>query len=125
MCIRDRDGVWECPGRFGPFEGRDALKGFFSSFGAIVHFCLHGHCNEEIEIDGDTANGRWSVIAALTYERDHGPEDTWSFLIYRARYVRTGGLWKFKRLEATARAEGPNNIGWVDWLDLPANQQGT
>ena len=106
------DGVWAAEG-FGPFEGRDALIDFFNMLGAQSRFALHTVGNEEIDIDGDTAKARWSTINVNSIETDGKVEDSWIFLRYDNDLIRTGGAWKFKRMDVTIRATGPHKDGWA------------
>ena len=51
------DAVWESPA-LGRFEGREAIRNFFTEASGIFSFAIHYSLNGHIEVDGDTARAR-------------------------------------------------------------------
>ena len=108
------DGIWQGPEGFGPYKGREALVGFFTMFGGLVLFTLHAAINAEVEVNGDSATGRWSQISVNTFKGEDAPQDSWSFLLYNNEYARVDGRWKFKHMTVTTRAGGAHDAGWAE-----------
>jgi hypothetical protein len=106
-------GVWTGPADYGHHVGREQLIAFFRRLGnGGARFTVHMVGNEEIEIDGDRARGRWTTIAPCTFTVDGRPQDFWGFLRYDDDFVRVDGRWRFQQIRATALAGGPHLAGW-------------
>ncbi len=78
-------------------QGRTAFVDMLTTMldGAItVH---HGHMSE-IDIDGDTAHGTWSMEDHIWFPPDSGMGKLWGSGWYEETYRREGGVWKIARM---------------------------
>ena len=99
------DGTWGPVGR-PPHSGHDEIRAFMYSVrnrGQIAR-SAHQIFNPVIEVDGDTATGRWRFLMMYT-----ATDDT-SFVriigTYDDTYVRVGDGWKFRSLSVTVEEQG-------------------
>ena len=104
------DGVWD-GGLFGRAEGREEILRFFAGASKQVSFANHYVSNPIIEIDGDTATGRWDLWQPMVMAPD--PAALWLVAKYRDRYVRSGDTWLFQLLELDVRALSPYELGFA------------
>jgi hypothetical protein len=105
------DGVWD-GGLFGCFEGRDAIHGFFSGASKLISFANHYVTNPVIEVDGDTATGRWDLWQPMVNEP--ASQACWLVAKYRDTYVKQDdGGWMFQRLEVDVKALSPYEEGFA------------
>ena len=90
------DAIWEGIG-FGTYYGRKAIREFFTKTApATLHFAMHLVMNPVIEVNGDTAKGRWYIFEPVTFAQ--GEQAGWLAGAYEDDYVRSGGGWKYKHL---------------------------
>ncbi|MFM7535648.1 MAG: nuclear transport factor 2 family protein [Acidimicrobiales bacterium] len=92
------DGVWHDT-RIAPCEGHAAIKAHFGAIRASGRIARSSHMvtNPVIDVDGDTATGRWSLLMQYTDPADR----RWRIVgFYRDTYERYEGIWRFRRLEA-------------------------
>ncbi len=108
------EGLWTGPADYGRHEGRAQLEKFFEGMGAGSIFTVHMVGNEEIEISGDTATGRWTTIAPCTFRLEGKAEDFWGFLRYENEFVRRDGRWWFSKMQAVSLGGGLHRTGWAD-----------
>lgn len=107
------DAIWH-GGSLGVAKGREKIRKFFQNTPAVMPFAVHMVMNPEIEVDGDTATGRWYLFQAATFQ----PADKtaaralWGSARYDEEYVRVDGEWKFKSLRLTSRFWTPYDEGW-------------
>jgi len=104
------DGVLDTPK--GNAVGREALKvlcrdQFPRGFSFSMHF-LH---NPRIEVNGDTATGKFYWEASLTYTETNVP--TRAAGTYDSRYVKTEEGWKIKEKFVNFFYDTPFDKGWV------------
>jgi hypothetical protein len=104
------DGIWD-GGPFGRHEGRRSIHAFFSGVGKVITFVDHYATNPIIEVDGDTATGRWDLWAPIV--REPGPAAYWIMGKYREEYVRTADGWRFRLLHLEVRALSPYERGFA------------
>ena len=104
------DAVWGV-GFWGKFEGREAIRGFFSDVSKSRPFAVHWGMNPIIEVNGDTATGIWYLFMASTV--GEGNYAMWSSGRYDEEYVRVDGQWKIKYLKMTSFFRTPYDQGWV------------
>lgn len=105
------DAVWES-GSLGRFEGREAIREFFHGASKIFTFALHYGLNPQIEINGDTARGRWYLFMPCTVS--DGNKAMWRAGIDDEEYVRVNGEWKFKSKTSTSVFNTPFEEGWAN-----------
>ena len=101
----------------------DGLINIFTQMAATTPITdtHHGH-NAEIEVDGDTAAGRWNLGFA-TYDPR---ENTFRMLagFYEDRYVRTPDGWRISYTKSTPRAVVDGTLGSVNanWITGDENE---
>ena len=105
------DAVWD-GGDFGKYEGRDAIRTFFAGASAILPFALHQVTNPLIEVDGDTATGKWYLFQPCTLGEQN--QAVWLAAKYAEEYIRTNGEWHFKSLKVNSQFFTPFEKGWVE-----------
>ena len=102
------DAVWDGFTR-GKHEGREQIRSFFAGISEVIPFAVHMVMNPVIEVDGDTAKGKWYFLGAMT----QGDQALWSSLWYDDVYVRVDGEWKFKSVKVNPLFSTPFDEGWV------------
>ena len=103
------EGVWD-GGPFGRYEGRAAIHKFFSDVSNSISFANHYVTNHMIEVDGDSASGRWDLWQPMVQEP--GSAACWLVAKYREQYTRLDGSWYFRLLELDVRALSPYEQGF-------------
>ena len=101
-----RDG-----GAYGRAEGREEIRKFFNISADQVSFSVHLYVNPIIEVDGDTATGRWYMFEAITAVA--GNQAQWGSGLGYDEYVRVNGEWKFKSMKLKHFFLTPFDQGWV------------
>ncbi len=111
------DAVWD-GGRLGRFEGREAIREFFAGASKMISFALHNVMNPLVEVEGDTATGRWYLLQPCTLSE--GNRAVWLSAHYSDRYRRVGGEWKFEAVDIDLKFLTPYEEGWAKtpFLDL-------
>ncbi len=95
VTIFTEDGVWEGEG-IGRAEGHAALRKLFEGFREAISFSQHMVQNPIIEVDGNTATGRWYFFGMFTYY--NGNQKRWQAARYHEDYEKVDGTWKIKHL---------------------------
>lgn len=103
------DGVWE-GGPFGRAETRAGIREFFAGVSGQVEFANHYVTNPIIDIDGDSARGRWDLWQPMVMAPE--PHALWLVAKYREQYVRDGDDWRFRELVLDVRALSPYEQGF-------------
>ena len=103
------DAVWD-GGALGVAEGREKIRRFFQNTPKVMPFAVHMVMNPSIEVDGDSARGRWYLFQTATFK----PADSaiWGSARYDEEYVRIDGEWKFRSLHLTSKFWTPYAEGW-------------
>jgi uncharacterized protein (TIGR02246 family) len=104
------DAVWD-GGSFGRYEGREAIRAFFQGVSADIPFAMHYMMNPIIEVDGDTATGKWHLFQTCTFS--DGNQAIWGAARYDEEYRRIDGTWEFWRLNLRSSFWTPYETGWV------------
>ena len=104
------DAVWD-GGKFGRYEGREAIRTFFRGAPRIFPFALHQVMNPIIEVEGEQAKGQWYLFQPATLSE--GNQAVWLAARYEEEYVKVGSEWKFKRLKVFPSFLTPYDQGWV------------
>ena len=99
------DGVFETDA-FGTHEGRDAIR-------ALRHlpFAVHYVMNPIIDIDGDTATGKWLLLEPCSFPQGDERQPIWVAAKYEDDYPRVDGEWKFKRVKLMSLMWSPYEQG--------------
>lgn len=90
------DGVGDF-GQFGRHQGRAALIELFgSTLASLSSWSRHFMMNPIIEVDGESATGRWYAIAQIVFKSNAaaGPQPTW--VRYEDTYAKTEKGWKLR-----------------------------
>jgi ketosteroid isomerase-like protein len=104
------DAVWD-GGRFGHYEGREAIRKFFCAIPDVLTFAVHYVMNPIIEVQGDRATGQWYLLEPCTMVE--GNQAVWGTARYEEEYVRVGNEWRFKNLKLIPVFWSPFDQGWV------------
>ncbi len=95
------------------FEGKAGLEIFFGQMvPAGVTFCMHMVHNSVIDVDGDTATGRWYFEAPTTNAVTNKAQ--WMAGRYIEEYTREGEAWKFSSMKTEWNYIAPYDEGWGD-----------
>jgi hypothetical protein len=108
------DAVWD-GGRFGRYEGIEAVCGFFGSVSADIIWALHYMIAPSIEV-GDTldqARGTWYLWQPCTVTAEGGPKAVWLTGRYADRYRRGPSGWQFSEVLLDVQSVTPYEDGWV------------
>lgn len=91
------DAVLDFKSALGRHEGRDAIVRFFTEqLPAVTAWMWHSFHSPLIEVDGDEAEGRWTLYALSVGKDDpHAPPRA-TYGRYVDRYVRTGDGWRLE-----------------------------
>jgi ketosteroid isomerase-like protein len=103
------DAVWD-GGPFGRFEGREAIREFFTGLPEAVDWACHYMLNPVIEVDGDAATGAWLLWQPLVLKKDS--QAMWISARYDDTYVRVGDEWLHKSVEVDIQAFSPYEKGF-------------
>lgn len=105
------DGIWEGKG-IGKAEGHAAIRDLFIGFQKAMSFTQHMVMNPIIDVQGDTATGRWYIILPSTFRK--GNQAKWQGGRYKEDYVKVGGEWKIKHLRVVEPTMSANyETGWA------------
>lgn len=115
VTIFTEDGIWEARGT-ARAEGHRALRKLFEGFARSIKFSQHMVFNPRIQVDDDSAVGKWYFLGMFTfYGRDGEPNKArWQTCRYEETYRRVDGVWKIAHL----RVRGPSiaadhDKGWA------------
>ena len=106
------DAVWvDTTGRFGRYEGRQAICDFFAGVSSSIAWALHYMIAPKITVHDDlvSAEGTWYLWQPCTV--DGVP--VWLTGTYFDRYVKDGGVWKFAEVNLSVQTISPFDEGWV------------
>ena len=103
------DGIWD-GGGLGAANGREGIREFFKGVLGLVEFAIHNVSNPIIEVDGDSATGKWNLWQPMVYREDN--ETVWYAARYEESYVRTADGWKFKNLKLINLMHAPYKEGF-------------
>lgn len=106
------EGVWT-NAELGHHEGRQAIEAFFGGASATITFCAHLGMNGIVDVEGDTARGRWRLLLPCTFKREGQRVSRWILGDYDDSFVRRGGVWLFSRLDVIFNFNVPQGESWV------------
>ena len=108
------DAVWD-GGRFGRYEGRDAVCGFFAGISSQIVWAMHYMLNPVIDVadDGQSATGSWYLWQPCTVVGPDGPQAVWLAGRYADQYRREAGGWKFSVVDLDVQCVTPYEHGWA------------
>jgi ketosteroid isomerase-like protein len=106
------DAVVDYVSRDGLLVGREALRGLAREWMVERDETrVHTVSNPLVEIDGDTASGRWYYRAVTLAPDGSGHREQGR---YDEEYRRVDGEWRIARLETTVTYDAPAAPGWAD-----------
>jgi hypothetical protein len=109
------DGKWESVGPHGNpgwlAKGREGLVKKFDRNVERMPFAAHFLTNGSIDLNGDTAVGRWMYFQACTYR---GNQALWIAGKYENDFRRVDGIWLMSHLRVHNFFTTPFDKGWVD-----------
>src|ERR1700751_3457060 len=103
------DAVWESPA-LGRFEGREAIRTFFQGASGLFSFATHYSLNGHIEVEGDTARGRWYLFMPATVVARN--QAVWRPGIDHETCARMDGTWMLRHKRSEPLMSVPFETGW-------------
>lgn len=107
------DGVWDAGKGYGRYEGRDAITSFFKTMPTAVSFSAHMVLNEQIDVVGDTASGRWRAIIPASFRIEEVDVPHWLITGYEDTFRREAGVWRFTLLRSIVHRSFAHLKGWM------------
>lgn len=102
------DAVWDGGAALGLCQGREAIRERFLK--PMLRFAHHFFMKPRIEIKGETATGRWDILAPCT-SLDGKP--FWMAGVEDDDYVKVEGQWLHRRMKLDVVFMAPYDRGWV------------
>ncbi len=102
------DAIWDAGGELGRCEGRDAIRERFAR--PTLHYAWHFFVKPEVEIRGDSATGRWDVLAMMTTREGRA---LWMVGVEFDEYRRRNGRWLHARMRLESKLMAPHARGWA------------
>lgn len=102
------DAVWDGGAALGVCRGREAIRERMAK--PTLHFSWHYFVKPRIEVDGDSATGRWDLLAPCT-TADERP--MWMAGVEDDVYARVGGEWLHASMELRVVFMAPHDRGWA------------
>lgn len=102
------DVEWDA-GPFGTLKGRAALAESFA--GKPFWFTLHGYMNPVIEVEGDTATGRWLHWLLVSHEETARATHLMGYS--NERYRRVSGEWLVSHMRLEVLFDVPFGQAWT------------
>jgi ketosteroid isomerase-like protein len=106
-CLTE-DVHWSSP-EIGTFT-REGVRELMRGYRRDMPFAIHILSNPVLEVDGDTAKGRWHLQWQGT---DKDGNELWLAGVYDDTFVRTDKGWKIKTLNMKCAYIGPAAKGWA------------
>jgi len=108
-----QDGVWDAGAGYGRYVGPDAIAAFFRTMPAAVTFSAHMVLNEQIDLLGTTATGRWRAIIPASFRIDGADVPHWLITGYEDAFRREAGTWRFTLLRSIIHRSFAHLKGWA------------
>ncbi len=102
-----RDAVWD-GAALGVSRGRDEIRERFLA--TTLTFSWHFFVKPNIEVDGETATGRWDILSPCTMS---GDRPFWMAGVEDDRYACEDGVWKHKSMSLRVVFMSPYERGWA------------
>ena len=115
VTLMTADAVWDGGEAFGRQEGAEAFGAMVREVGKQISFAAHLALNEIIDVDGDSARGRWWLLMPCTALDDQGKDEArWIFATYDDRLVKRDGRWLFAHTVFDVKAFCAHKEGWAE-----------
>ena len=108
----ETEAVWTSA-VFGHHSGRAAIEEFFGGVSAQIVFAAHLAMNFVIDVDGDTATGKWRILMPCTMMEDGQKVSRWILGDYEEEYVRADGTWLFRKIDFLVNFNVPSLESWA------------
>lgn len=85
---------------WGRYVGHEEIRECIELLADQFHLELHFGLNPVIEVDGDTATGRWYFFGPFVFKDTEyvDPMDSWEAGVYHDEYRLVDGEWKFSEV---------------------------
>ena len=103
------DAVWDGGAALGVCRGRAAIRARMAA--PTLHFSWHYFVKPRIEVEGDTARGRWDILAPCTTRQDRA---MWMAGVEDDGYARVDGRWLHTSMKLTVVFMAPRDRGWAE-----------
>ena len=97
----------------GKFGSKEELVAVLKGMSGTSVMMRHQVMNPCIEIDGDTATGRWYLFGPFTTKLEDGDQALWLQGQYNNEFRRVDGEWKMSKLSFSFAMRSPYEDGWV------------
>ncbi len=111
------DGIWESlpdrtdsPSPGARYAGRVAIRQMMTEARQNLTFTAHYLSNEDIDVDGDRAVGRWKLLQPCIFR---GETAFWQGGCYTDDFERRDGTWRFAHLRLAMDFRSPYEDGWL------------
>ncbi len=95
-------------------EGKKNILAFYKDLcPQFMTMSRHHIMNGVIEVDGDTAKGKWYMLAPATFIIPKGETAIWAQVTYEDEFVRVDGKWKIILVTDKQLFLSPYEDGWV------------
>jgi hypothetical protein len=101
------DAVWDGGPRLGVWRGREEIARRFLA--PTLRFTWHYFVKPRIEVDGDTARGRWDILAPCT---GGDGQALWMAGVEEDEYRCVDGAWLHSRMQLRVVFMAPHATGW-------------
>ncbi len=98
----DLEAIWEM-----------SVETFFGGISAQIVFAAHLAMNFVIDVDGDTATGKWRLLMPCTMLEDGAHVSRWILGDYVEDYVRRDGEWRFAKIDFLVNFDVPSHESWA------------
>ncbi|MEE9609276.1 MAG: nuclear transport factor 2 family protein [Myxococcota bacterium] len=102
------DAVWDGGRALGVCKGRDEICERFLK--PTLRFSWHYFVKPRIEVEGDSARGRWDILSPCT-TRDGRPH--WMAGVEDDEYAKVDGRWLHSRMKLSVVFLAPHDVGWA------------
>ncbi len=106
------DAVWDGGAALGLCEGREAICERFRK--PTLRFAQHFFMKPRIAVDGDSATGRWDILAPCTSLEG---KPFWMAGVEDDAYIKVDGVWLHHRMKLDVVFMAPYDRGWVKRTD--------
>jgi SnoaL-like domain len=106
------DGIWDGGPGLGVVNGRQAIAERLRR--STLSFARHLFVNPRIEVNGETARGRWDLLSPC---RRADGTSYWMCGYEDDEYARVGGTWLHRSMKLTTVFMSPVGEGWTTILD--------
>jgi hypothetical protein len=110
------DAIWDAGSLRGVFEGREAIRAFFSTIPEKIPYAAHLITNPLIEVEAGSnhASGHWRMLMPCTLRTREGNVAAFQVAVYEEEYRRIDGRWLFAHLKVRLHRMVVPATEWID-----------